>query len=337
MSEIDRPKLRVVGESEYYDESLRLWFEMHLAENSHLTTNGLARLMGPGVSRSILDAYLKKIYFKSEENPAGVVTSKLEDKIRKYKEGVTGSPRGQNQIGFTETTAWLQFQYACYVATKEDVITVVYGDPGIGKTTCLREYSYRKQTAAPIKILCSPNITSKHFASKLAKELKIDKRMSLAELEDAIAEKLAKYPRAIMIDQVNYLDEKALGTICYIWEVARIPIVLIGTQDLYDLFTRTRLTQDVRSQLSSRVAMHFPLENLSPAEQKTIIEKVVGSNTDSAFVQQIMKLTRGNFRHLSFIFPRIEEIKKLYAEQIANGSKTEEDVIETAGQRLMVV
>ena len=56
------------------------------------------------------------------------------------------------------------------------------------------------------------------------------------QLEDRIIEKLRRYPRPLFVDQANYLKEKALGSVCYIWEVARIPIVLAGTNALHTIF-----------------------------------------------------------------------------------------------------
>jgi hypothetical protein len=78
----------------------------------------------------------------------------------------------------------------------------------------------------------------------------------LAKLEDLVAEKLKRYPRPLFIGQANYLPERSLGTVCHVWEIARAPIVLVGTKELYNLFMNSRMTEDVRAQISSRVAMH---------------------------------------------------------------------------------
>jgi hypothetical protein len=111
------------------------------------------------------------------------------------------------------------------------------------------------------------------FAETLALELGLYDGMKTAKLEVAIGEKLKRSPRPLFIDQANYLQETALGTVCYVWEKARIPVVLVGNKDLHDLFYRSRLTQDVRALLSSRVALHYLLSELTPGEAKAIIQR----------------------------------------------------------------
>lgn len=335
----NRPTLTVVGDAPRHDEELRLWLENHLRKHPHLTLEKLSRHthIGKGAQPSTLRAYLDCKYFApKEEGGLGVQNSKLEDRIRAYKDRVEGSPRDNNQIPFIETGAWQQFQHACYTAIKENAIVVVYGKPGLGKSRYLREYGYQKQDAVPIQILCSANITPKFFAEEIARELKIDDRYSLPKLEKAISEKLQKYPRPLFVDQANYLNEKALGTICHLWETAHIPVVLIGTQDLHTLFVTSQLTEDVRAQLSSRVSMHYPLMDLTKTESVQIIRHILGDDATDARIAQIMRLTQGNFRHLSFIFPRIEDVRRRFAKQLESGDVEMEDVIETAGQRLMV-
>jgi len=108
--------------------------------------------------------------------------------------------------------------------------------------------------AAPLAVLCSRNITARYFVQQLARGLNLDDRAATPELEDMVAQKLLRYPRAIFADQANYLNERGLGSVCHLWERARVPVCLAGTKDLYDLFTTSRMTEDVRAQLSSRVA-----------------------------------------------------------------------------------
>lgn len=155
---------------------------------------------------------------------------------------------------FKRTRVWEQVGQACDVAINENVIVVVYGRPGIGKSRCLTEYALQKMRTAPITVLCSRNITPRFFIQKLAKELRIERQWTIPDLEEAVAEQLTRYPRPLFIDQANFLHKRSLGTVCHLWELARLSIVLLGTKALFELFIKSKLTEEVRDQLSSRSA-----------------------------------------------------------------------------------
>lgn len=335
----DKQKLSVVGKAKQWDEELRLWLAQYIEEHPHLTTAILSRSDHIGVSRTALDQYLEGTYFLPKESGGTGVKpegSKVESRIRIYREKVEGTVRHDYTNKFVETRAWYQLQQACATAINENVIVVAYGKPGVGKSRGITEFATRKMTTVPITILCSANITTRYFVQRLARALQLNENMPTARLEDAIADKLKRNPRPVFIDQANYLNEKALGTICYIWEVARVPFVLLGTKDLYELFTTSRLTEDVRAQLSSRVAMHFPLAELSVAEVKAIIQRALGDDATEELISQIYNVTGGVHRHVDMIVPRINELKARNKEKLANGSITMEDIVTTAGRRLMV-
>jgi DNA transposition AAA+ family ATPase len=335
----DNKKLSVVGKAKQWDEELRLWLAEFIREQPHLTTAILSRSDHIGVSRTALDQYLDGTYFLPKESGgAGVKPegSKVEHRIRAYREKVEGTVRYDYSNKFVDTRAWFQLQQACATAIAENVIVVAYGKPGVGKSRGITEFAVRKMTTTPITILCSTNITTRYFVQRLARALQLNESMPTAKLEDAIAEKLKRNPRPIFVDQANYLNEKALGTICYVWEIARVPVVLLGTKDLYELFTTSRLTEDVRAQLSSRVAMHYPLAELSVAEVKAIIQRALGDAATEELISQIYNVTGGVHRHVDMIVPRINELKKRNEEKLASGAVTMEDIVTAAGRRLMV-
>ena len=157
-----------------------------------------------------------------------------------------------------------------------------------------------------------------------------------AQLEDLIAERLKRNPRPLFVDQANYLNEKALGTICYVWEKAKVPIVLIGTKDLFELFITSRLTEDVRAQLSSRVAMHYPLMELSIEEVKSICQRALGEHATVAAVTRLFNVTKGNHRHLDMVLPRLRELVNKNEALLEAKSIDMDDIISKATSRIMV-
>jgi DNA transposition AAA+ family ATPase len=331
-------KLQIVGESQPWDEDLRRWLEAYIAEHPHHPTSVLSRSQFIGISKTALDSYLAGIYFLPVESGGKGInpeSSKLESLIRAYRERVEGSERHGYTNTFVESRTWFQLRRACHVAINENVIVVVYGKPGVGKSRCLLEFTVKKMTTAPLTILCSRNITPRYFVDKLAQGLGLKNESRIAKAEDSIAEKLNRYPRPIFVDQANYLGEQSLGSICYIWEKTHVPIVLLGTKDLYDLFTTSSRTEDVRAQISSRVAMHYLLSELTLPEVKAIIKRVLKDDATDEMVAQIFNVTGGIHRHVDMIVPRILDLKEINQEKLAAGKVTMSDIIATAGSRLM--
>ena len=290
-------KLTTVG-AKLGDEDLRLWLEKYIAEHPHLTTTVLGRSDHTGVSRTALDQILDGTYFQAKElGGAGVnpKTSGVEQKIRSYREKVEGVVSGGTSIGFMETVAYRRLCMAWDTAVKEKVIVVAYSDPGAGKTHPLGQLLVRRMTTMPISILCSRNVTTGYFVQRLAEEAGLSIHYSIPRLEDMVADKLKKNPRGIVVDQANYLNERGLGTVCHIWERARVPIMLVGTKDLYNLFTTSNMTQDVRAQLTSRVAVHYELSKLTKQEAKTLLQRALGKDATDENVAKILEVTGGVF------------------------------------------
>jgi hypothetical protein len=198
------------------------------------------------------------------------------------------------------------------------------------------EFATRKMITPPISILCSRNVTATYFASVIAERIGISSENPLARLDDGIGNRLRRSPRPLFIDQANYLPEQSLGTICHIWEIARIPIVLVGTKSLHDLFFKSKLTQDVRAQISSRIALHYPLAELTPKEAKTIIQRGLGKDATDEVIAQIYNVTEGVYRHIEMIMPRIIELKSKNHLELEEGTVKMQAIINTAGSRLMI-
>jgi DNA transposition AAA+ family ATPase len=320
------------------DEELRKWLEDYIRKYPHHTTTVLSRSQYIGVARSALDSYLAGTYFLPKSMGGDGVSpgwSKIDKTIRAYRERVEGTVRHGYANTFVKTNSWKQLKQACDIAIRENLIVVIYGRPGVGKTRGLMEYAVREMITAPVSILCSPNITTQYFVQQIAGEIGIDGHSSTPRLEDMIAEKLRRSPRALFVDQANYLREKSLGTICYLWEKARIPAVLVGTKALYDRFTTSRLTEEVRAQLSSRVGLHYLLPELTLKEVKSIVERALGKDATNEVIAEIYKVTGAIHRHVDMILPRILDLKERNLDKLSTGEVKMGQIIRIAGSRLM--
>jgi DNA transposition AAA+ family ATPase len=155
-------------------------------------------------------------------------------------------------------------------------------------------------------------------------------------LEIELARKLMRSPRPIFVDQANYLQERSLGTLCFLWEKRHIPIVLVGTKTLFDNFYQSKLTEDVRGQLTSRIALHYLLPELTKVETEAILRHALGEEVTDEMVEQIHQVTGGNFRSVDMIIPRILEIEQRNRQKLADGTVKMNEIIKVAAARLMV-
>jgi DNA transposition AAA+ family ATPase len=332
-------KLKIVGDKPLWDEELRSWLEKYIAEYPHHTPEILARSHYIGLPRVILDEYLEGSYFLPKQ--AGgkghkSEGSRVEPFIRRFRESIEGPLRHGYTRTFIQTRAWNCMQSACETAIREKAVVVVYGKPGVGKSRCLLEFARRNMLTAPVFVLCSRNVTYSYFAKRLARGIGLSDSAITPKLEENAAEKLRRYPRPLFIDQANYLCEKGLGTVCYIWESANVPVVLTGTKRLYDTFMSSHLIEDVRAQLSSRIALYYELPGLSVQEAKTIIERGLGDIATDEVVALICNVTGGIHRHIDMIIPRVLDLMERNKEQIAQRELTIKDIISTASSRLML-
>jgi type II secretory pathway predicted ATPase ExeA len=98
---------------------------------------------------------------------------------------------------------------------------------------------------------------------------------------------LARSPRPIFVDQANYLQERSLGTFCFLWEKRRIHIVLVGTKTLFENFYQSKLTEDVRGQLTSHIALRCLLPELTKVETEAILRHALGAEAPDEMIEQI--------------------------------------------------
>lgn len=330
--------LELINDFEW-DEELRCWLEKYISEYPQHNTNVLSRSQFIGLPRGVIDSYLAKTYFLpkamgGEGNDSE--KSKVEPTIRAYRNRIGGTARHGYGKPFFETNAWKQMRSALRIALKENAIIVAYGKPGIGKSKSLNEFALREMSNAPLIILCSRNITAWYFVRSIAKQLNVKCSGQIPEIEDAIIEKLGKYPRALFVDQANFLNDRSLGSVCHIWEKTKIPIALIGTKALFDAFMKSTLTEDVRAQLTSRIAIHYLLPELNIEEVKAIVQHSFADETTNEIIAQIYNITGGIHRNIEMLINRAADLKEKNLDLLKTGEVEMSEIINIAGSRLMI-
>jgi hypothetical protein len=138
------------------------------------------------------------------------------------------------------------------------------------------------------------------------------------------------------VDQANYLQERSLGTFCFLWKKRHIPIVLVETKTLFENFYRSKLTEDVRGQSPPRIALHCLLPELTKVEREAILRHALGAEAPDEMIEQIHQVTGGNFHSVDMIIPRILELKHRNRQKLADGTVKTNEIIKVAAARLMV-
>ncbi|MDQ3819971.1 MAG: hypothetical protein M3362_20165 [Acidobacteriota bacterium] len=112
--------------------------------------------------------------------------------------------------------------------------------------------------------------------------------------------------------------------------------MLAGTKSLYDIFMTSSLIEDVRAQLSSRIALYYELPELSKSEAKAIIERALGEDAIDENIAQIYNISGGIYRRIDKIIPRILQPKERNAAELSSGKVLLKELIARAGSRLMI-
>jgi hypothetical protein len=109
-----------------------------------------------------------------------------------------------------------------------------------------------------------------------------------------------------------------------------------GTKELFNLFITSEMTEGVRAQLSSRVAWHYLLPELSVGEVKAIVGRALGADASDEVVARILNLTGGVYRHVDMLLPRVLDLMERHYEKLESKEASMNDLIDLAASRLML-
>ena len=87
--------------------------------------------------------------------------------------------------------------------------------------------------------------------------------------------------------------------------------------------------------MSSRVALHYLLAELSVPEAKAIIKRALGDLATEEVVTKIYNVTGGVHRHVDMIMPRILDLTEGNKSNLEAREITIIDIIVIAGSRLI--
>jgi hypothetical protein len=92
----------------------------------------------------------------------------------------------------------------------------------------------------------------------------------------------------------------------------------------------------VCGQLSSRIALHHLLPELTQTETRAILQRALGEDATEDVIALIHSVTGGVFRSVDMMIPRLPELKRRNEKKLADGNVKMQDLVKTAASRLMI-
>lgn len=167
-------------------------------------------------------------------------------------------------VDFVWTGVATEIKLVADMAVQVPGIGLVYGEPGVGKTFALKAIAKDMPGAIYVSVETA-GTTVRGLIQTIAQEMHILQKQvmfqsNLATLNRIHAE-LKHTPRLLIVDQVHKLcqgkDDKALYTLCDLWDATESPQIWCGTIDLVAYLERNehKAGREPLAQIRRRIAI----------------------------------------------------------------------------------
>lgn len=173
--------------------------------------------------------------------------------------------------GYAETSVCRRIINSIAYAHVRGVVSVIYGDAGVGKTSAVKEYVRKERLALLItaRLDCS-SITGVN--ELIAKQMGIKERVS-RKITDEIINRMQGSGRVLIVDEAQHLTVKALDHLRCLSDESGIGIALVGNEKVFDKM-RGDGSKEL-GQLYSRICMpeHVQTEDITYEDIEIIFGK----------------------------------------------------------------
>ncbi|HLP71207.1 MAG TPA: ATP-binding protein [Rhizobium sp.] len=187
---------------------------------------------------------------------------------------------GPSMGAIIKTAASDALEQALQESLGSEYLTVVYGEPGTGKTDTIRRFHMRGQGKSgghkTILLTTSYLIYSTTLLRQLASALGVEPKGSADVLLSRVEEKLIEDRHLLIFDEVNNLASRpkaavgVLNLIRHLVDATACGAVLVGTKNLFDMITDHRYRYDL-NMIASRIDQVVELPTASLKEVRALL------------------------------------------------------------------
>jgi DNA transposition AAA+ family ATPase len=221
-------------------------------------------------------------------------------------------------------------------AEERPALALLYGPPGIGKTFAIEEFMDRIEKEngldKPEILLVTAHSAStpKSLMAALCLQAGIPHQGTASTLAESLVRKVEAGHYLIIVDEASHLNIAAMELLRYVYDLGHLGVVLVGTLQLYQIFTDGSRPAGELEQLWSRVGICELLPGLPEYEARQMIQKALGCTPETT-TKQILRQTGNSIRRLTKLLGRLKELQGL------NGDREIDDLLPVAANGLLTV
>lgn len=302
-------------------EEARLYLRA-FRDDTGLSAHDIARLLDvhPSTIGHILDG---------KDRPSPELREKMLAEMRRYREAHAGERVGHDESGRTlaETPVTSKSERPdSFQATKCARIVIgtldfaakrrlsggIFGDPGVGKTAAVRQWS--ATTKHPhLVVTCRAYTSYTKLLRAIAKGLGLgDSGRSVGDLDEAAHDELADRPRLLVVDEADMLNARTLDWLRTFQDESRgrSNVVYLGKPAFYRRLqiSHARSSQDLR-QVWSRLAFRRFLGGIDRAEMAAAVgARGLGDAFEPEAMDALFDAIHGSYRDLDMTLALVEQI-----------------------------
>lgn len=261
-------------------------------ERCGISQNKASQVMG--ISSGMLSAYKSGTYKGN--------TTELENKIQAWLEREKNR-KSKMQMPFCELSTTNKIFRVIQTAHEESDIAVIVGHAGVGKTTAIKAYCDKYDTAFLIEV--DTTFTKTVLIRELARAINIDVKGNVAELTQRIIRKLKSMDAVLIFDEADYLAENQLELIrriCH--DKSECGVVLAG---LPRLEYKIKGNYKDHEQLASRAGFLLHVDKLTKNDAKILIKSVWDLSNDD-IIAEFFRAAGGSIRSLNKLMKLVWKI-----------------------------
>lgn len=199
---------------------------------------------------------------------------------------------------------------------------VVVGRAGFGKTAALLRYT--DEFPGVVYLEVDTAYSGIELMMELDRKLGGDGKGTLNDLKNRIINKFTNSGRLLIIDQAEYMSEKALDLIRTIHDKSRVGVLFTG---LPRLIQNMKGAKGVLEQVYTRIGASIELKPLSEADVETIVRQHMPDI--NGYAPDLVQFANGNARVLTLLMRNSKRLAK------AAGKPIDREVIAKANSYLI--